>query len=134
MYNINNMIILIICDRENLISAFVGLLHKFKYNLTLMVVYRILILLIPNRQNYFICTGIKKLIICNNLYFNNTNLFYYINLNIPLTHEYGKFYVNVYSVSLTGCTCECLHKLLKLRIISTQNNYIFATKQHMKDK
>jgi hypothetical protein len=60
VHNINNIIILIIYNKENLTYAFFGLLHKFKYNLLLIQIYGTLILLIPNRQNYFICTGKKK--------------------------------------------------------------------------
>jgi len=39
LHNINNIIIRIIYDKENLTTAFVGLLHKFKCILPLMQVY-----------------------------------------------------------------------------------------------
>ena len=79
MRNSNNIIILIICDKENLTSAFVGLLRISKYNLSLMQVYGTLILLLPNTQNYFISTGIKNLIIYDKVYFNSALVVYYIN-------------------------------------------------------
>jgi hypothetical protein len=68
------------------------------------------------------------------MYFNSALVVYYINRNIPLTYEYETHYVNVYSVLLTRCTCKCLHKLVKLRNVSVQSHYIFAAKQHMKEK
>ena len=79
MRNSNNIIILIICDKENLTSAFVGLLRISKYNLSLMQVYGTLILLLPNTQNYLISTGIKNLIIYDKVYFNSALVVYYIN-------------------------------------------------------